>query len=110
MVNQRRPSNDQLLEQLLDAIADRVVEHLAERHHNKTATAPDASPWMNIDAAAAYLDLPKQRLYRLTAQGAIPHYKQDGRLLFHRHELDDWLASYRQPSDWMSAANRAISP
>ena len=41
--------------------------------------------------ASAYLDLPKQRIYKLSAAGAIPHVKQAGRLLFDRVELDQWL-------------------
>ena len=52
---------------------------------------------MGIEKTAAYLDWPKQRLYKLTAQSAIPHYKHDGRLLFHREELDRWLADFAQP-------------
>ena len=81
------------LEQLAELIAHRVTQ-LHDEQRPKTE-AP--SPWMGIDTAAAYLDWPKQRLYKLTAQSAIPHYKQDGRLLFHRQELDRWLDSFAQP-------------
>jgi excisionase family DNA binding protein len=97
------------LDQVVEAIAARVAERLAELQLAQSATSGEASPWMNIETAAAYLDWPKQRLYKLTAQGAIPHYKHDGRLLFHRHELDQWLASHRQSGDWINPANRAIS-
>jgi excisionase family DNA binding protein len=81
------------LEQLAQLIAQRV----AELQHEQLPEAEQPSPWMGIDAAAAYLGWPKQRLYKLTAQAAVPHYKQDGRLLFHRHELDRWLAEFAQP-------------
>ena len=97
-------------EQLVEAIADQLATRLrAELTDALAAVSKPVSPWININSAAAYLDLPKQRLYKLTAQGAIPHYKQDGRLLFRRNELDRWIAAYRQPCDWISEPNRAIS-
>jgi excisionase family DNA binding protein len=98
------------LEQLLDAIAERVITQLIERQSLEPATGNQPSPWMNVATTATYLDLPRQRLYKLTAQGAIPHYKQEGRLLFHRQELDQWLAGYRQGGgDWINPDFRAIS-
>ena len=86
----------------LAAFFDRLVEHLAQRiveirDQQPAREAEERSPWMAIEAAAAYLDWPKQRLYKLSAAGAIPHYKQDGRLLFHRQELDQWLREFAQP-------------
>jgi excisionase family DNA binding protein len=86
--------NEQLLEPLLESLADRVARRLQELQ----PAAPEAgSPGLNVKSAAAYLDWPAQRLYKLTAQGAIPHYKHDGRLLFHRAELDQWLSQHAQP-------------
>ena len=85
-----------LLEQLVEQIARRVLD--MQRELAPTENAEQLSPWMGIENAAAYLDWPKQRLYKLTAQGAIPHYKHDGRLLFHRPELDRWLAELAQPA------------
>lgn len=89
---------DPLLDQLLQELARRIATELARQ----TPTPPSApeearSPWLNINSAAHYLDWPKQRLYKLTAAGAIPHYKHDGRLLFHRTELDSWLREHAQP-------------
>ena len=84
------------LEALIEQIADRILERIIKEHPNDEA--PAQSPWMSIDRAAAHLDWPKQRLYRLTASGQIPHYKQEGRLLFHRRELDEWLAHFVQPA------------
>lgn len=83
------------LDQLLDLLAARIAERLRERD-GLSESVEERSPWMNVDSAAAYLDLPKQRLYRLTAAGAIPHYKQEGRLLFRREELDGWLGGFAQ--------------
>jgi excisionase family DNA binding protein len=84
------------LEQLIERIARRLLELQTEQ----LLRQPDSeqpSPWMGIATTAEYLDWPRQRLYKLTAAGAIPHYKQEGRLLFHRHELDRWLQTFAQP-------------
>lgn len=83
------------VDQLLDLLAERIALRLRERAE-PSEPVPEQSPWMNIESAAAYLDLPRQRLYRLTASGAIPHYKQEGRLLFRRQELDGWLCGFAQ--------------
>jgi excisionase family DNA binding protein len=83
-----------LLEQLVEQIAERVLELQRE---NWQSAGEEPPPWMGIEKAAVYLDWPKQRLYKLTAQGAIPHYKQEGRLLFRRDELDRWLQTFAQP-------------
>ena len=85
---------DTLLEQLADQIADRLAERL--RRELPDPNDEQHTPWLSIEKAAAYLDWPKQRLYKLTAQGAIPHYKHDGRLLFRRDELNQWLRSHAQ--------------
>ena len=81
------------LDELVELVARRVVELQREA----PATTPEHdSPWLGVERAAAYLDWPRQRLYKLTARGAIPHYKQEGRLLFHRGELDRWLAGFAE--------------
>jgi hypothetical protein len=91
--------NEQHLEALLDALADRVARRLLQlQPPTPTRTGETGSPWLNVKRAAGYLDWPPQRLYKLTAQAAIPHYKQDGRLLFHRGELDQWLGQYAEPA------------
>jgi excisionase family DNA binding protein len=106
--------DEQLLEHLVGRLATQIAERLVAA--TPAATAGEVgetagSPWMNVATAAGYLDWPRQRLYKLTAQGAIPHYKQEGRLLFHRQELDRWLAGFRQGGgDWINSGNRAISP
>ena len=81
------------LEQLVERLARRVVELQAARLN---AAVGEASPWMGIEKAAAWLDWPKQRLYKLSASGEIPHFKQEGRLPFHRGELEAWLRRYAE--------------
>jgi excisionase family DNA binding protein len=89
---------DTLLDQLLHELARRIAAELAHFTPSRAATDEEGpSPWMNLQSAARYLDWPKQRLYKLTAAGAIPHYKHDGRLLFHRPELDAWVQEHAQP-------------
>jgi excisionase family DNA binding protein len=100
--------NEQFVELLLDQFADRIARRLHELQ--PAASAETGSPWLNLNGAAAYLDWPRQRLYKLTAAGEIPHYKHDGRLLFNRHELDSWLQQHARHDDWISPQERAISP
>ena len=84
------------LAEIIDQLATAVAQHLTRNQAEQASSSAD-SPWLNIENAAAYLDWPKQRLYKLTASGGIPHYKQDGRLLFHRAELDGWMHEHAQP-------------
>jgi excisionase family DNA binding protein len=79
-----------LPEQLLEAAAERIAERLLERLPDLPAAE---SPWLDFDAALAYLGFSRDRLYKLTAARAIPfRKKRDGQgLLFHRGELDRWL-------------------
>ena len=92
----------QLLEALADAVARRVVELQRREPAFAASEADERSPWLSAETASAYLDWPKQRLYKLTAQGAIPHYKHEGRLVFRRDELDRWLRRFAEDKrDWM---------
>lgn len=82
---------------VIDRLVERVAQRVIQLQSQHVQHAEASSPWMGIAKAAEYLDWPRQRLYKLTASGAIPHYKQEGRLLFHRQELDNWLAQHAQP-------------
>lgn len=66
------------------ALADALAEEAA-------ALTPRPEPWIDIDGAAAHLDMPKSRLYRLTSAGRVPHVKQGQRVRFRRSDLDRWL-------------------
>ena len=83
------------LDQLVELIAERLVARqqqlVAEREQDG-----ERSPWLSIESAARYLDWPRQRLYKLSASGEIPHYKHERRLIFRRDELDEWLRGYAQ--------------
>lgn len=52
---------------------------------------------LNLNEAAAYLDISASHLYKLTSQKQIPHFCPQGKkLYFNRAELDQWLQRNRQ--------------
>jgi excisionase family DNA binding protein len=73
----------------LEALTAQIEERLIER-----LQIHGPSPWMDIKAAADYLNWPQKRLYTLTSAKGIPHRKHGNRLLFNRHELDTWLNNH----------------
>jgi excisionase family DNA binding protein len=77
--------------ELIVAIAQEVAKILAA---GGAGAEPVESGWMSAAQAAEYLGWPAQRIYKLTAAGAIPHRKHGQRLLFDRAELDEWLDGY----------------
>ena len=87
--------------QLVEAIAQRVAELTREQIRG---ACPPESPWLDFNAAAAYLGFSRAKLYKLTAAKAIPFRKKDGGqgLLFHRDELDNWLESHYPRESWPS--------
>jgi excisionase family DNA binding protein len=88
------PALAALVEELAELIAGELASKLAPE--GVADTLEERSPWLSVASAATYLDWPKQRLYKLSAAGAIPHYKHEGRLLFDRRELDEWLRAHAQ--------------
>jgi excisionase family DNA binding protein len=84
-------------EELLEDLAERVAERVLAR---LPLAPPEASPWLDFDAALAYLGFSRDRLYKLTAARAIPfRKKRDGQgLLFHRGELNRWLEREYPPT------------
>ena len=73
----------------LDALADALADRLRERSGAQSQTP---SEWLTTAEAVEYLRLPsRDSLHRLTASGAVPHYKVGGRCLFSGAQLDAWL-------------------
>jgi len=68
---------DDVLARLVDEIAEKVKTDLAA-----------ASPWMTRAEAAGYLRVPVSRLEK---DRTVPSHRWDGRVLYARHELDQWL-------------------
>lgn len=78
----------ELSHEALKAIAHEVAKILGN------GRTPARSGWLTASQAAEHLGWPTQRVYKLTAAGAIPHRKHGQRLLFDREELDSWLEAY----------------
>lgn len=71
-----------LPDELVEAVADRVLERMPVQ---------SASPWLDVDGAAAHLSCSKHRIYRLVSQRRIPHEHEGTRLVFDRNKLDLWI-------------------
>ena len=67
---------------LVDEARTPLILSGVQQQTESDPTQAQPSPWLNITDAADYLRWPKQRLYKLTANGGIPHYKHEARLLF----------------------------
>jgi excisionase family DNA binding protein len=80
---------DALVEQIADAVADRVAAILAE--HTTVATKP-SSPWLNAEQAAAYIGgAPVSRIYDLIQTKRVPRHGDGRRVVLHRDDLDAYL-------------------
>jgi excisionase family DNA binding protein len=73
----------------VELIARRAAELVLEQQ-------AQTSPWLTTREAAEYLRWPQSRIEKLAAANAIPRRKHEGRNLFHRAELDEWLEQYRE--------------
>jgi hypothetical protein len=80
----------ELSDDLVDAVAERVADLLAQ------GSQPE--PWIGLDEAAEHLGCPVSRLYRLRARAdggrernPLPFERDGARLLFRRSALDLWV-------------------
>jgi hypothetical protein len=89
--------NIELPAEFLDHVAAQVAAEILDR-----IELPKQWPeWMNIDTAAAYLDISPERLHKLKQRDAVP-YVQDGpgaRVFFCRSDLDCWMRSQTRTED-----------
>lgn len=81
--------------ELLAALAELVAARVGQQPPTRVE-----SPWLDFEAARAYLRFSRDQLYKLTAARAIPFRKRRGGqgLLFHRDELDRWLQQAYEPT------------
>jgi excisionase family DNA binding protein len=75
----------ELPDAVLEAIASRAAELLAERQ------AVSASPWLDTKAAAEHLAAPVGRIHDLVQLGKLTPRRDGRRLLFRRSDLDGYL-------------------
>jgi excisionase family DNA binding protein len=93
------------LDDLVERVATRVAELLAERMASGSTAAP---PCLDVDQAAEYLRCKPKRIYDLVSQGRLPTHRDGTRLLFRREELDSYLL-LDAPAESLSAG-RSRSP
>jgi excisionase family DNA binding protein len=75
------------LSALADLVAARVTTAL------EVCNAQAASPWMNIEATAAYLACSPERVRKMVQRRTIPfHQERPGaRVFLNRKEIDQWM-------------------
>jgi len=79
------PVTVQLPAELLEQVAQRAAELIAERD----GTAQDA--WLTVAEAAQCLRCTSSRIYSLVSARRIPFHKDGSRVLMRRSELDAWV-------------------
>jgi excisionase family DNA binding protein len=52
----------------------------------------------DIAGISQYLHLSKSALYKMTSARSIPYIKIQGKLLFRKETIDEWLEQYSQPT------------
>lgn len=67
---------------------DEIIQHL----HGKSQT-------MDIDAAAAYLNVPKTTLYKKVSRKEVASCRTGKRLCFQQRDLDAYLSTVRRAAD-----------
>ena len=60
-------------------------------HEDRENQATDGRRVMDIDELAQYLKMGKRTIYRLVAEGEIPHARIGGALRFPSWRVDAWL-------------------
>ena len=60
-------------------------------HKDQEKQATDGRRVMDIDELAQYLKMGKRTIYRLVAEGEIPHARIGGALRFPSWRVDTWL-------------------
>ena len=79
------PLSLSLPDELVEAIAQRAADILAERQ-------PQAAPeLLTVAEAAEYLRCGRQRVYDLVSQGRVPYLKDGARVLIRRADLLAYL-------------------
>jgi len=51
--------------------------------------------WLTIEQVADYLQVSKEKVYKLCQRGKMPAYKLGGQWRFDRNEIDQWLRRQR---------------
>lgn len=90
----------QLSDEQVELIARRAAELVLERQERDVAPAStDDRQWLTVSAAAEFLGCGAQRIYTLRSTGKLSSFKEGGRAMVARAELDALVN-----------AGRALSP
>lgn len=81
-------------ERLPQAVAElsAKIDQLAAR---LSASAPEESDTVDIEAAQAILKKSRATIYQMTHRGTIPHFKNGNKLYFSKKELTDFIRAGR---------------
>jgi excisionase family DNA binding protein len=93
-------------DELIEAIAERVAELLAERE--PPADRHEVQPYFNVSEAAAYLRCDRQRVYDLLSSGRLSRIKDGARTLVERAELERYLAVDTQAATPLATRARGV--
>jgi excisionase family DNA binding protein len=58
-------------------------------------TPTQHTTWMTLDEAAKYLRMSRSLLYKKTMLKQIVFFKNGGKILFKKSELDQWMDSFK---------------
>ena len=78
-----------------DELCDKILAQLEKRFsflQLPAASDNDIGDMVNLDRAAAILDISKYTLYGLTSRGEIPFFKRGKRLYFSKKALEQWIS------------------
>lgn len=90
------------LQLFIEGIVKEAVETALTQNQELNASfqvqKQESNPIEFLDAgqAADFLHLAKQTLYTLTHKKKVPFYKNGKKILFKKHELQEWMDSGRQ--------------
>lgn len=96
-----------------DEFKNLLKETLKEILAEDKATNENQSMLINIQEAAALLNLAVNTIYEKTSEKLIPHYKHGKKIMFKKSELLAWVESRRVKTIHeirREATNQAIKP
>jgi excisionase family DNA binding protein len=68
-----------------------LVEMLAEQLEERIRASGRQARWLTVSQAVDHLGLSSNSIRALIKRKRIPHYRVEGRILFDRGELDQWV-------------------
>lgn len=75
-------------DELIEAVAERVLERLSEREQGEAT----ADSWLRgAGAIADYVGCSRSRIYQLVSARRVPVHKDGASVVARRAELDDWI-------------------